>query len=357
MPKDPDAFFAAIEQGDLPPVVAIGGAERVYVDDALMTLRRRALEGGLADFNHDRTSARERTVAEVTTLCRTLPVMARRRLVEVKDAGSIREGDLEPLGEYLDKPSPETVLVLVFDDIDLRDKLVKLVDKKALLCRFEHPKERDMPSHVLRRARRHKLKLDRDATEALAATVGADLTLLERALEKLALVAEDGEVTATLVERHVADTHLEDAFAFARAVARQERGPALAALAALQAAREEPLRIVGLLAWQLRQIARARALLDEGMTPQQVGSELNLYGDRASTVLAVARKLDMRGHAARLGHLADADRLLKGSRQPPWLVMGRLVMSLCPLAPPSRTPGAQGGSGAAAERPARAPSG
>lgn len=354
MPKDPDAFFAAIEQGELPPVVAMGGAERVYVDDALGTLRRRALEGAIADFNHDRTSARERTVPEIVTMCRTFPVMARRRLVEVKDAGAIREAELEALGEYLDHPSPESVLVLVFDDIDLRDKLVKRVDKSALLCRFEHPKDRDMPTHVLRRAKRHKLKLDRDATEALAATVGADLTLLERALEKLVLVAEDGLVTAALVERHVADTHLEDAFAFARAVAKQERGPALAALAALQAAREEPLRIIGLLAWQLRQIARARALLDDGLSPQQVGSELNLYGDRASTVLQVAKQLEMRGHAARLGHLAEADRLLKGSRQPPWLVMGRLVMDLCPL-PPARSPGRP--AGAAAGRPARAPSG
>jgi DNA polymerase-3 subunit delta len=343
MPRDPDAFFNAIENGDLPPVIAMGGAERVYVDDAIATIRKRALEGAIADFNHDRTSARERSVPQIVTMCRTFPVMAKRRLVEVKDAGSIREADLDALGEYLDKPSPESVLVLLFDDIDLRDKLVKLVDKKAVLCRFEHPKERDMPTHVLRRSRRHKLKLDRDSTDALAATVGADLTLLERALEKLALVADDGVVTVELVEKHVADTHIEDAFAFARAVARQERGPALASLAALQAAREEPLRIVGLLAWQLRQIARARALLDDGKSPQEVGAELNLFGDRLSTVMGTARKLDMKGHGARLAHLAEVDKLLKGSRQPPWLVMTRLVMDLCPLPARSRDVGGRPG--------------
>jgi DNA polymerase III delta subunit len=134
-------------------------------------------------------------------------------------------------------------------------------------------------------------------------------------------------VSAALVEAHVADTHLEDAFAFARAVAVQDRSSALASLGALQAAREEPLRIVGLLAWQLRQLARARALLDEGRDPAR---ELNLFGDRLSTTMSAARKLDMRGHAARLARLGESDRLLKGSRQPPWLVMARLVMDLCP---------------------------
>lgn len=328
-----DQFFGAIEKAELPPVVGMGGAERVYVDDALLTIRKSALSGGMADFNHDRVSARERSVSQVVAMCRTLPVMSKRRLVEVKDVGLWKDdSSLEELGAYLTRPNPETVLLMLFDDIDLRDKLVKLVDKHALLCRFEHPKDRDMPSHVQRRARRHALKLDGGAVDALAATVGADLTLLERALEKLALVVdpESKVVTSELVERHVADTHLEDAFAFARAVAKQQRGPALSSLAALQAAREEPLRIVGLLAWQLRVVARARALLDEGSTAQQIGSELSLFGDRLSSTLDFAKKLDMRGQAQRLAALAAADRALKGSRQPPWLVMTKLVLDLCP---------------------------
>lgn len=350
MPKDPDAFFAAIDEGELPPVVAMGGAERIYVDDALATLRKRVLEGGLADFNHDRTSARDRSVGEILAMCKTLPVMARRRLVEVKDAGELRDEAVEILDAYLERPSPDTVLVLVFGDIDLRSALTKLLDKKALLCRFEHPRERDMASHVTRRARRHGLKLDREAVDALAATVGADLTLLERALEKLAVVAEDGKVTSLLVERHVADTHLEDAFAFSAAVARQERAAALAALGGLQAAREEPIRLVGLLAWQLRQIARARALLDEGQSPQELGRELGLFGDRLQSVLQAARRGNMAMHAKRMMRVAQADQRLKGSRQPPWLVMAHLVMDLCPLG--ARRP-PQDDVGARAQSPRR----
>jgi DNA polymerase-3 subunit delta len=331
-----DAFFAALTKDPLPPVMAMGGAERVYVDDALATIRSAALLGGMADFNHDRISARERTFNQIASTCRTLPVMARRRLVEVKDASHIKEPDFDQLVAYLLRPCPETVLVLLFDDIDLRDKLVKLVDKHALLCRFEHPKEREMPVHVQRRARRCALKLDSAATTALAATVGADLTLLERALEKLALVATpDGVVTAEQVEKHIADTHLQDAFAFARAVAKQARGPALAAVGALQAAREEPLRIIGLLAWQLRLVARARALADDGRSSSDIGAELSLYGDRLSLTLDLCKKGDMRAHADRLAFLSRADQLLKGSRQPPWLIMTRLVLDLCPPPAPS----------------------
>ncbi len=346
MPRDPDAFFHVIEESALPPVIACGGAERIYLDDAVAIVRRRALGGGLADFNHDRVSARDRSFAEIVALANTLPMMAERRLVEVKDAETIRDHDVVALEAYLKAPAPQTVLLLMLGAIDLRDKAVKLLDQQALLCRFEHPRERDMPQHVLRRAKRHGLRLDRGATDALAATVGADLTLLERALEKLALVADGGAVSEELVATHVADTHLEDAFALARAVAAGDRAAALRSLGALQVAREEPLRLVGLLAWQLRQIAHARALLDLGRGQQDVGRELSLYGDRLQAALGAARSGDGAAHAARLTRLAGADRLLKGSRQPPWLVMNRLVLDLCDRRD-------RGHGGAAPSRPPR----
>lgn len=347
MPRDPDAFFSIIEEQTLPPVIACGGAERVYVDDAVATVRRRALVGGLADFNHDRVSARDRSLPEILALANTLPMMAPRRLVEVRDAEAVREHDLAALEAYLLAPARETVLFLLLGAIDLRERTIKLLDKHALLCRFEHPRDRDMPRHVARRAQRHGLQLDQAAADALTTTVGADLTLLERALEKLALVADGGVVTEELVATQVADTHLEDAFALARAVAAGDRKAALRSLGALQGAREEPLRLVGLLAWQLRQIARARALLDDGRGPQDVGRELSLFGDRLQAALGAARGADSDVHTARLVRLAAADRLLKGSRQPAWLVMNRLVLDLCP----DRS--GRGYGGAAPSRPPR----
>ena len=355
--KDPDAFFTLLDQvgagtAALPPVVAIGGAERVFVDDALATIRTSVLQGGLADFNHDRVSARDKPGLEIISLTRTLPVMAKTRLVEVRDADAVRDADVDALAQAIDNPSTSTVLCLVFGDIDLRDKLPKLLDKAkesvALLCRFDHPKEREMLRHVERRARRHNLKLLPGAADALAVTVGADLTLVERAFEKLVLVADGRDVDVNMISAHVADTHLEDAFAFVRAVARGDRSSAISGLAALQAAREEPLRLVGLLAWQLRQVLRARLLQEAG---DDVARSLSLFGDRLAAVTEAARRFDLDQHQRRVVRLAQADVALKSSRQPPWMLMMRLVQDLCP---PERQPRAAGGArGAKPAAPAR----
>lgn len=322
-----ETFFAALDgKAPLAPIIGFGGAERVFVDDAIASIRARVLSGGMADFNHDRCSARERRGPEIVSMCKTLPVMAPSRLVEVKDAEALGEADVDAITAYLDAPCPETTLTLVFGEMDLRGKVLKLLDKSpnVLLCRFDHPGERDMPGLVNRRAQKQGARLGPGAADALAMTIGTDLTLLERALEKLQ-VAVEGEISVDDVSTHVADTHLEDTFAFTRAVAVGDRKAAMKAAALLQASRVEPFPILGALAWQLRLVARARVLLDDG---GDVGRELRLFGDRLAPVMKAARAFPPERHAKRLAQLADADISLKSSRQPPWLQLMKLVQEL-----------------------------
>ena len=332
MARDAEGVLALLESGDLPPVLAIGGVERNAVDDVIALTRKVVLAGGLADFNHDRASAKDRKLTEILSMARTLPVMAQRRLVEVRDCDALRADDLPLLEAYLADSTSTTLLLLLFGAIDLREKLPKLLDAKAVLGRFEHPKERDMQHIAARRARRHGLSLGDEEAEALGITVGTDLGMLERALEKLVLVADDGIVTVDLISTHVADTRLEDAFGLARAVAAGDRKAALTCVARLQAAREsDPIQLVGMLAWQLRQLLRARAKLDDGMRPDDIGRELNAYRDRLTTLLQGARRLDGRGHVRRLERLAAVDRTLKSSRAAPWVVLVALIQDLCPV--------------------------
>lgn len=335
--SDVDRFFQVLEEQDPPAVIAVGGPERAFVDDTLRVVRERALAGAIVEFNHDRASARDLTCDAVVSLARTLPTMAPRRLVEVHDADALGEGGMERLEAFLAAPVPETVLVFVFGQMDARGRLVKALKKhKAHLMRFEHPRERDVPALVRMRARRHKLKLGGDAVEAVAVTVGTDLVLLDRALEKLALVAEGREVTLEDVSEHVADTHLEDAFGLVRALAEGNRKAALRTLAALEQNRDEPLRLLGLIAWQLRRSLRARAILDEGGTDADVGNAFNLYPNRARELVSAARKVDRATHERRLLRVAVTDRALKQSRGSAWRWMERLVLELCPE--PRRAP-------------------
>jgi DNA polymerase-3 subunit delta len=331
--KDVDRFFEQLDGEELPPVIAVGGVERALVDDVVSSVRKRALEGAIVEFNHDRVSGKD-GAEKVTQLARTLPAMARRRLVELDDADGLPDAD--KLEAYLDDPSPETVLLIVFGKWDARSGLGKAIKKrkKLLQAKFDHPRERDMPSLARARARRYELKLGGEIAEALALTVGTDLVLLDRALEKLALVADSGKPTLADITEQVTDTHIEDAFRLTNALAAGDRGGALASLRALEAARDEPLRVLGLCSWQLRRSLRARAILDEGGGTDELKAAFNLYPRRAQELASSARKFTARQHERRLSRAVACDRSLKGSRASGWRLLERMVFELCP--PPRR---------------------
>ena len=69
-----------------PPVLALGGEEAGYIADIKHMLTKQVVEGPMADLNHDRLSAKEKTVGETLQLAQTLPMMAPKRLIEVSDA-------------------------------------------------------------------------------------------------------------------------------------------------------------------------------------------------------------------------------------------------------------------------------
>lgn len=332
MPKNYSDWLSLLQKPNLPPVVAVGGEERAFVDEALAEVRKRALAGGPADFNHDVLSAKSTSLDTIVASANALPMMAPLRLIEVRDAESLRADDFDRFEAYLKSPSLSSVLLFVFDGIDVRQKFPKLLDGAGALFKFEHPREDQMLALVQKRAQKHQLHIGQEAAELLVMEVGADLLMLERALEKLALGCDLGQVTPQDVVEQVAQTRLLDAFALGRAVAMGDRKEAAIYLSKLKLAQEVPLRLVGMLAWQLRQVLKARLLLDEGMNEQEIGRSLNAYGDRLRPLLSAARKWRGEVHINRLTRLLDLDRELKSSRAPAWLWLERVVFQLCPKA-------------------------
>jgi DNA polymerase-3 subunit delta len=187
-----------------------------------------------------------------------------------------------------------------------------------------------MPMMAINRGRVHGLTLDLEVAQLIVMETGTSVALLERALEKLALVAVEGRVTPEDVGDQVAHMHLQDAFALARAVAMGDRARAERSLAELERAHEVPLRLVGMLAWQLRQVLKARLLLDQGMADRDIGRALSIYGDRLQPILNTARKWRKEIHVLRLSRLCQLDRELKSSRATPWLWLEKTIMQLCP---------------------------
>ena len=96
-------------------IYLLHGDETFVSRQAFDWLKERVLDPGLADFNLDRFDARDSFDAErIAQAARTLPMMASKRLVLVRNAEVVftRSKDaVNPLLKYVADPDPSTCLV------------------------------------------------------------------------------------------------------------------------------------------------------------------------------------------------------------------------------------------------------
>src|SRR5262245_16373343 len=109
-----------LRQEAVGPLYFIYGKERYLVDQAVEILRQRVLEPALRDFNYELFHGKEVSAARIMQAARTLPMMAKRRLVLIREADEMKADELSGLIPYLARPSAETCLVFVGEKIDQR---------------------------------------------------------------------------------------------------------------------------------------------------------------------------------------------------------------------------------------------
>jgi len=110
-----DAFFRALRKEEIPGAIYLYGPEDVLKEEVISELLDRVLDPALRDFNLDVRSAATLDPEQAETLCHTLPMMANRRVVIIRDVESWgqRARAKATVLRFLDRPAPETVLVLV----------------------------------------------------------------------------------------------------------------------------------------------------------------------------------------------------------------------------------------------------
>ncbi|HEY0351006.1 MAG TPA: hypothetical protein VGC48_02740, partial [Gemmatimonadales bacterium] len=80
-----ESLFRSLTKGSLAPVYYFHGPEDVLKDEAVSAILDRALDPSVRDFNFDQRSAGPLDAEMVHSLCNTLPMLAERRVVLLRD--------------------------------------------------------------------------------------------------------------------------------------------------------------------------------------------------------------------------------------------------------------------------------
>lgn len=322
--------------GKFAPVHVLVGEERFFIDRAIRALYQAVIGDGPKGFNDELLDGKTATAKRISEAANTLPMMAKARFILVRRLDELPASEVDGLVAYLNAPSDTTCVVLTADKIDGRSKIANLAKKKGYWADAASLKPGEVRSFIIDEAKARGAKLDANAAAGLADALGTDLSAIDDALERLSLfVGNGGTIDSAAVEACVTRIRVDSIWSLVDAVGTRDGRKALAAASSLLADREPPLRILSMIARQLRMVARMRQALQSGMSPDEAAREAGAPPFKAREMASAAKRFGNPDLAAAFGVLAETDLALKGSKVPPETVLEAALLRLC-AAPASR---------------------
>lgn len=323
-------FLEQPERGKVQRVYVLHGDEGLLKQRVLAALRKRIFGADADDFA---TSTHEGTTASFSMVhdeLRTLPFLATRRLVIVENADTFVTNHRPKLEKYVAEPAAHGILVLDVNTWPSTTRLAKLVDSAATIT-CKAPSAAKLPDWCVTWAQSvHGKRLAGPAAQLLVDLVGNEMGLLDQELAKLAVyVGQSPQIDVSDVDRLVGSSRAENAFKIFDAVAAGRAAEALAILDQLFDQGEEPIRLLGAFGYQLRRVARAARLCQQGM-PVSTAVEkagFTAYGRRSGE--QQLRHLGPRRTDRLYEWLLELDQGLKGSSDlPARTLFERLIVRL-----------------------------
>ena len=257
------------------------------------------------------------------------------------EEGAKESGDsADPrLMQLLSHMPPYSTLIFTATKADKRRKLTKLTAEHGQvqeLNPFRPHEEREIRAWVEERLALLGKQLDREAMEHLMAVVATmnqvPRGFLSSEIEKAALfVGEDPKISKMALEEVMAAVPEVSAFAMTDALARRHAGRALARLEELFVSKEPPLKIIGLLAYNVRRWWQVRQVIDRRGSEREMAAALGPKSGSpgmVNRVIAQSRSFQSDTLKQALLTLADANVASRSGGDPkPYLE--RLIIELC----------------------------
>jgi DNA polymerase-3 subunit delta len=319
-----------IAKGQIAPVYCLYGEDDYRKERALRQLLDAALPGGARDLNLDQVRPGDVETASILATARTVPFLAARRVVLIRDADALSDQQRDEVLAYLDAPCPTTCLVLAATRLDLRTRLAAMLQKKGVVLHFERLGPASITEALQDAAMERHKRIAPEAIDLLVALAGDDLCQAVSGLEKAALfVGAREEIGRRDIGELIGETRIRSIFQLTDAVGSRDLEMALACLDNLLAHGEEALPIIGMLARQIRLLVRAKALCEQGIPSGEVARRIGVpprVGMALAEQGASLRWEQLRGS---LGRLQRADLAHKTGSTGSSAVLHRLVWDLC----------------------------
>ena len=320
-------------QKQLLPVYLVSGDEPLLVQECCDQIRARAVEQGCSEREVLDAGTTTFNWQDILQSATSMSLFAERRLVELRlPSGKPGAEGSKALCEYLELVGSDDVLLIISGKIDKQStgsKWYKALDKAGATIQVWPVDARELPRWLQQRVRQSGMDIDRDALQLLCEKVEGNLLAAVQEVEKLKLLASDGQITLDTVTGAVSDNARYKLFDTIDSALRGEAATSLRMLHGLRGEGTEPPVVLWALLREIRTLREARQAVDEGQAAQQALAALRVWKNRMGIMQGALARHDKASLDNLLEQAARVDGSIKGfSDGRPWDNMEVLVMGL-----------------------------
>ncbi|UTF59979.1 DNA polymerase III subunit delta [Gilvimarinus sp. DA14] len=327
----PDQLPRAL-QDRLAPVYLVSGDEPLLVQEACDAIRQAARQQGFSERELHHVDPGF-DWGQLHDAAASMSLFASKKLIEVRlPNGKPGDKGSRALSEYAATPSEDNLLLIVSGKLDsaaTRSKWYKALDSVGAHIPIWPIDPPQLPRWIGQRLQQAGLNADRGAIELLVSRIEGNLLAATQEIEKLKLLAPDGQISTELMASVVADSARYDVFGLAdRALA----GDARAAVKSLQGLKTEGTEAPAVL-WALtrdiRQLLQVASQTEQGKHPDWAMKQAGVWAKRQNLFGAALRRLKRPQLELLLRQAGGVDRAIKGMRNAdPWDDLLDLVLAL-----------------------------
>lgn len=328
----PEDVLKSLEGGQLAPFYLFYGPGEFRLEKVLDKIRHSFIPWSFKDFNLEVFYGGEKTdPAEIMNHARSLPFLAKNRLIIIRRTESFSTDELETFLPYLEKPAETSCLIFIASKTDFRKNFYKRMRELGRAVHFTKMKESQVVPWIRQTARELELKIDGQACAYLHQIVGNSLRDLYAELEKLHLRYGKADVGVEQVKELAIRSRAYTIFELMSRVSEKRRSESLDVLNRFleeEDKRDAPLRVLGMLNRQIRLLWQTKHILAKGDQTRDVAKKLGLPDFSARDFVKQSQRWSTNELENGLRLLYQTDGFLKsGSRAKP--LLENVVLSLC----------------------------
>lgn len=234
------------------------------------------------------------TLEEVNQLLHGASLFSTARVIVLEDvfASSLRD----ELTTLIKTTLPTTTSLIVYETStpDRRLSLFKWLNQFATSTSFDLLIGPPLLDSCQQLITQHQLSLSPQLASRLINMVGNDLWRLDRELDKLAAYSRTAPITTTVLDQLVSTDIEQSVFSILDSLSQRHLARANQLLADLVQHGEDPIGILAVVSWQLRNLIRIKALTEQGHSPSGIARLTGLHPYAVSNSLKQAAKLSHR---------------------------------------------------------------